>query len=136
MAEITRSGPVGPCSFDPSPEFFFGEGTAGAAIAAGDQLYLKASDSLYYPATGAALTAPGIIVGQAARASAIGEAVTVTRGQRFWYSSGMTAGAQLYLSASVAGGLATVATTGGVSPAGYVLPDGCRVEFYFPDGIN
>lgn len=134
MAEITKAGTPSPCSANPATENFFGENLAGENVAAGDQLYLK-SDGLVWLASGAAATAPGVVIGQAARAASVGEPVTRCTGQRFWYGSGLTPGAQVYLSATVPGGLSTVATTGGVSPLGYVMQDGARIQFYYPRGI-
>lgn len=62
-----------------------------------------------------------------------GEAVTVVKGCRFEYSDVvLTKGADVYLSGTVAGGLADTASVGGQSPVGYVLEDGKTIEFFEP----
>lgn len=87
---------------------------AGEALSAGHACYIKASDGLVYKSTGAADTEPARIHGFVARDAAIGAPVTLFGvGARFHYAaSGLTPGAQLFLSGATAGELATAASVG------------------------
>lgn len=129
MAEISRVGTPSPCSTNPSSDQF-PKYKAGAAIAAGDSCYIKGSDGFAYPATGAAANAAARVRGQAAAAAGINEAVTLTRGLRFYYGAGFTPGADYYLSGTVPGGLADAASTGGTAPIAFAV-DATRIEFLY-----
>lgn len=84
---------------------------AGEAIAAGDLCYIK-SDGKAWIGTGAAATAPALVVGMAALSASVSEAVTLLcAGWRWQYSTGLTPGARYFL--GTAGLLADAATTGG-----------------------
>lgn len=97
---------------------------AGATIAAGDACYIK-NDGKVWPATGAANTAPGIVRGFAATNTNTGEAVTLIIRSVWHYTPATaytwTAGGNLYLSGTNAGGLADAASTGGITPIGFVI---------------
>lgn len=94
---------------------------AGAAITAGDACYI-ASTGLAHPATGAAANAAAKVRGFAAMAAASGEAVTLLTDVEFdQYAAGMTPGANLYLSGTVAGMLADAASTGGTGVVGFAV---------------
>lgn len=129
MASISKASTfvIAPCSTNPSPDQF-PKYIAGEAIAAGDNCYVK-SDGLAWKATGTALNAAARVRGQAAAAADVGEPVTLTRGLRFNYGSGLTPGADYYLD-TVAGGLSTTATTGGLAPIAFAV-DTTRVEFLY-----
>lgn len=117
-----------PCSTNPSTDQF-PRYIAGEAIAAGDNCYVK-NDGLAWLATGAAANAAARVRGQAATAADVGEAVTLTRGLRFYYAAAtLTPGADLYL-ATTAGGLDTAVTTGGTVPIAFAV-DSSRVEFLY-----
>ena len=126
MAEITRVSPS-LSSTVPTPENSISGALAGETIAAGDALYLNA-DGRLYKASGAAANANARVVGFAPKAAYAGEAVTAYRNVRFQYGSGMTPGTRLYLSGTVAGGLADAASTGGTTPLAIVLSDGKRIQ--------
>ncbi len=101
---------------------------AGEAIAAFDACYIN-SDGKVYKATGAAANAAAKVRGYAPIAAAAGESVTLVWDVRVRYGSGMTPGAQLYLSGTTAGGLDDAASTGGTAPIGYVV-DATRVHLW------
>ena len=127
MAEIARVA-ASLSSTTPTPENKLSGCLAGATIADGDALYLNADGKLY-PASGAALNANARVVGFAPKGASAGEPVSAYRNCRFNYGTGMTPGSLVYLSATVAGGLSTTATTGGVTPLGFVMNDGKRIQF-------
>lgn len=87
---------------------------AGEALPLGSACYIKASDGLVYKSTGAGDTEAAKVHGFVGRKVAIGEPVTLFgAGVRFHYvASGLTPGAQLFLSGATAGELATAASTG------------------------
>lgn len=95
---------------------------AGADLKAYDACYVG-SDNKVYPATGAAANAAARVRGFAAEAAlaAQADAVTLVHGcEVAWNGHGLTPGIDLYLSGTVAGGLATAPSTGGTAPIGYV----------------
>lgn len=116
MATITRSasasGDAG--SMMKAPDI--SDVMAGEALAAGAPCYIKAADGLVYQSNGTAANEAAKIDGFAVRAVSIGQPVTLFGiGLRIGrYSTGMTPGQNLYLSAT-AGALDTAATTGGVN---------------------
>lgn len=120
MAELTKVGTPSICTPVPPTNSFLNEMLAGEAIAAGDACYLK-SDGKLWKATGAALNAAARVKGLACKAASVGEAVTLVNDVNMEYGSGMTPGTDFYLSATVAGGLADAATTGGVNPIAYAV---------------
>jgi hypothetical protein len=142
MAEVVRStlAPINSytfptisagsiCSVNPAPADLMGYNfIAGAAIAAADSVYV-ASDGKVYPASGAAANAAARVRGQAAQSADIGGPVTIARGLCFYYAAGLTPGADLFLSGTVPGGLATTASTGGTVPIAYAVTD-TIVEFF------
>lgn len=115
MAEIVKVIVPSLTSLTPAYESQHPGLKAGEALAAGDACYIKASDGLVYKSTGAAATAPAQVDGFAAEECAAGEAITLYHNVRFRYGSGLTPGAKLFLSGTVAGGLADAATTGGTA---------------------
>lgn len=109
--------------------------TAGEALGAWDWVYLK-SDGKLYKATGAAASAPAQAVGLVPRACAAGETgVTIYFGDvTVNYGSGLAPGASVYLSGTVAGGIADAASTGGTRKLGVVMADGARIRFFSTQG--
>jgi hypothetical protein len=87
---------------------------AGEAIAAGASCYIKAADGKAYNTNAtAAGTEATRLAGFSPRAAAAGQPVTLFGvGARFRYSSGLTPGAILFMSATTPGALDTAATTG------------------------
>src|SRR5690242_16171116 len=112
MADIAKSGTPSLASTLPANEQQIPGLLAGEAIAQGDICYI-ASDGTVMRATGAAANAAANARGIAAMAAATGEAVTLFRNVRFGYGSGLTPGANYYLSGATAGALADAASTGG-----------------------
>lgn len=127
MAAVAKSGTPSPCSQTPGREHMITGLVAGEAIAAGDACYIKAADGKVWLSTGAAANAAAKVRGYAATAASAGEAVSLYFGMNFYYGSGLTPGADLYLSAATAGALADAATTGGTAPIGFVV-DATRVH--------
>jgi hypothetical protein len=103
---------------------------AGEALGAWDACYIKASDGLVYKATGAANTRPAHVDGYSMKAVSIGQAVTLSQGNcNVGYGSGLTVADEIFLSGTVAGGLANAASTGGLTRLGVVL-DASRIRFF------
>lgn len=94
---------------------------AGENLGAWDACYINAN-GMVYKATGAAANAAARVRGWCPDGGRnAGEAVTLLRNCRVEYGSGLTPGTDLYLSGTVAGGLADAASTGGTEPIGYVV---------------
>lgn len=132
MAEIAKSGTPSYCSLTPPQSDTVTGVNAAGAIAAGDLCYIAAGGVTL--ATGAAANAAASVVGFAMGAASTGEPVTLICAGNFRYGAGLTPGARLYLSATVAGGLADVATTGGTRAVAQVL-DATRIRI-LPGGLG
>jgi hypothetical protein len=120
MAEITR---IAAPSFDSSnPALKKTSGfLAGEDVLAGDWVYMK-SDGKWWKATGAAATAPAKGKGMVALDAKANEACTVLgAGWRWNYGTGLTPGAQYFISGAVAGGLADAASTGGTTSVAFAV---------------
>lgn len=127
MAQIAKSGTPSLAVTLPGPEHQLSGQAAGEALAAFDACYLN-SDGKVYKSTGAAANAAAKVRGYAAQAYALGDTdVTLYFDVRVRYGAGLTPGADLFLSGTVAGGLADAASTGGAVPVGYVV-DATRVQ--------
>lgn len=124
MAEAPKVGVPSYCSLTPPQSATIAGKTAGEAIAAGDACYIKTSDGLVYKATGAANDAAAEVAGFAFAAASAGEAVTLVTEGNFRYHATTFAYKKLYLSGTVAGGLADAASTGGLVPIAVSLGDG------------
>src|SRR5947207_13575728 len=113
MADIAKSGTpsVSSVGIDPgsqkTPTLLTGE-----AIAAGDACYIK-NDGLIWRSTGAAVNAAAKVRGFAPMKANAGQVLTIVHHIILNYGSGLTPGADYYLSGTVAGGLADAASTGG-----------------------
>jgi len=96
---------------------------AGEALLACDTIYIK-SDGLLWKADGTAATAPAAIKGLAARACAVGEAVTAWGpGTILRYADGtLTPGQTLYVGAT-AGLIDNAATTGDADGFAFAVND-------------
>lgn len=114
MASVTRDARA---SMDTSTAMYAPQISgliAGEDIALGAPCYIKASDGKLYNATGAAVNAAAKIDGFSGRNAKAGQALTIYgKGTRFRWGSALTPAQDLFLDA-VAGGLNTVATTGGL----------------------
>lgn len=129
MAEVSKTGTPSLSTPDPGYEHGITGLVAGEAIAGGDACYIKASDGAVYKATGAAANEAARVVGFAAKAASLGEAVTLFHHVNFGYGPNITGtavagGVPLYLSGTVAGGLADAASTGGTAPIAFAYGDG------------
>ena len=104
---------------------------AGEALGAFDAVYIKQSDGKVYKSTGAAANAAAKVRGYAAGPTAIGEAVTIYKNIRVRYATDLSAliGANVFLSGTVAGGLADAASTGGTAAIGFVV-DKTRIHLH------
>lgn len=129
MAEVTKSGTPSLATAVPPNSCRVGSGLkAGEAIAAGDVCYIKASDGLVWKSSGAAANAAARARGMALVASSAGEAVTLYRDIDVRFASALVAGTDLYLSGTVAGGLADAASTGGTAAIAFAI-DATRIRF-------
>lgn len=124
MAEITKVGTPSVCTVLPDAGERVGTFTALAAIAAGDACYVMAGG--VRPSTGVANDVASAVHGWAGTAAAIGEVVTLWANVNFQYAASTTdlGGNKYYVSATVAGGLNSAATTGGLTPCAFGLPGG------------
>lgn len=126
MAALAKSGTPS-VSTAGGPEFSSkATRAAGEAISAGDACYIK-SDGLIWKSTGATATAPAQVDGFAMKDALAGEQVTICWNVRFNYGAAMVPGTPFYLSGTVAGGLDTVASTGGTKPIARAF-DSTRIE--------
>ncbi len=128
MAEISKSGTPSLSVTLPAPNCQMSGLVAGEALGAFDACYVK-NDGKVYKSNGTSANAAAQVDGWAAQAYASGDSdVTLYWDVRVRYGTGLTPGAKLYVSNSVAGGLADAATTGGSAHVAKVCADGVRVE--------
>ena len=133
MAEVAKVQPVSYCSVTPPQSATINGLIAGSAIAAGDACYIATGTGLVHPATGAANNAAADVAGFAFTDASSGEAVTLVTEGNFRYASALTISAKLYLSGTVAGGLADAASTGGLAPIAVAI-DATRIRIV-PSGL-
>jgi hypothetical protein len=88
------------------------------AIVAGDACYIF-SDGSVKRSSGAAANAAAKVDGFAMNTAPSGSAVALCFNCEMAYSTGLTPGTRYYLSGTVAGGLDTVASTGGTQPVAF-----------------
>lgn len=130
MAEISKSGTPSlstplPCAAHRPTGL-----VAGEDVAAGDFVYVK-NDGKVWRASGAAANAAALTIGVAAAAAKAGEAITPLHGIYLNYGAALVPGTRYYLSATVAGGIADAATTGGTVPAAYAW-DATQIYVFNP----
>ena len=131
MAEVTKGVTPSVSTPVPRPPDFIVGLLAGEDIAAGDAVYLK-NDGKIWKASGAAANAAAKVIGFATNAASAGEAITVARvnsGVMIGYKplvsgNDVAPGTGLYLSGTVAGGLADAASTGGTEVLAVAIGDG------------
>lgn len=123
MAEVRISGTPSLASIEPGYEHQINGKYAGAAITPGQFVYIKASDSLVYPATGAAATEPARARGVVLQGAAIGDGVTILHGVIVRWGASLSPGVPLFLSGTNAGELADAASTGGTAEIAYAVDD-------------
>ena len=127
MAEISKSGQPSLATVQPGYEHQINGLLAGEAIAAGDFVYIRASDGRVMRASGAAANEAARARGVVFQPAAVGDGVAVFSGVQCHYGAGLAPGAPLYLSGTVAGGLADVASTGGTTEIAYAV-DATRIR--------
>lgn len=93
----------------------------GEAIAVGDLCYVK-SDGLIWRSNGTSANAAAKVRGMAAVAADVGKTVSIYHGVQFRYGSGLTPGAEYFLSAT-AGAIDDAATTGGTGSIAWAVDD-------------
>src|SRR5688572_16096059 len=99
MATVPKSGTPSLATRVPCPAHQVGSGfLAGEAVSAGDPCYIKADDGKVWRSIGTTANAAAKVDGWSAGAAASGEAVTLLTDVDFYYGSGMTPGARLYIS--------------------------------------
>lgn len=133
MAEVTKgTAAPSPVNLVTGRENSIGGLYAGEAIAAGDVVYIKASDGKVWKCTGAAANEAAEAWGMAPGPASAGDPVSIWFNQAFGYKplvggSPKGAGAKLYVSGTVAGGLADVASVGGTKPVARVIDTDGRI---------
>lgn len=123
MAELAKpSRRVTLCSILPPPSCRQTGLIVGEDVDAGDLIYVK-SDGKIWRADGTAANAAARVRGVAATKGLVAQkdAVTILHSCEVAWANTLALGADLFLSASVLGGFATVATTGGALAVAYVL---------------
>jgi hypothetical protein len=94
---------------------------AGEDLAAGDVCYIK-NDGKVWKAIGTTTNAAARARGFAATDAKSGESVSLVNNCQMAYGSGLTPGADYYLSATAGGGkIADAASTGGVNPIAFAV---------------
>jgi len=132
MAEVTKGNTKPSLSTPyPSKEHMVTGLVAGETIAQGDACYVNSSGKAM-KATGAAANAAAKVLGFAAMDAVLDDAVTLMRGINIGYQplvggSPVAPGTDLFLSGTVAGGLADAASTGGTVRIAVVLDTDGRI---------
>jgi hypothetical protein len=126
MAEVRISGTPSLATTLPGYEHQINGLVAGAAIAAGQFVYIKASDGKAYPATGAAANEAATAKGVVLQAAAIGDGVTIFHGVVVRWGASLAPGTAYFLSGTNAGELADAASTGGTTSIAYAI-DATRI---------
>lgn len=126
MTAVAKSGTPSLASVLPPQNCQLAGLLAGENIAAGDACYVNSSGAVMR-STGAAANAAAKVRGFAAEAVNSGEAVTLVWDVNLRYGSGLTPGADYYLSGATAGGLDTATSTGGTAPVAFAV-DATRVR--------
>jgi len=128
MAAVVRTGVPSLSTFLPSAPNKVSGLLAGEALTAGDACYIRASDGRIMKSVGTAAGAAAKVRGFAAETAAVGEAVTLFHDVDFRYGTGLTPGADLYVS-TTAGDLGDAASVGGTGAVGYVV-DATRIHVW------
>lgn len=128
MAAVTKVGTPSLSTVTPCHAHNISGLLAGEALAAGDLVYIK-SDGLVWKSTGAAANAAAKVRGMVLVATAVGEACSIYHDVNVRYGSGLTPGADLFVSGATAGLIVDAASTGGTTPIGFVI-DGTRIRVF------
>jgi hypothetical protein len=128
MAEVDKSGVPSLSTLEPGWEHVLPARAAGEDLEGGDAVYLK-SDGKYWLAD-TSDTVKDQVVGYVQEDEVkAGNPVSPYFDIDMHYGDGLTPGARVYLSGSVAGGLADAAT-GGRPAIGFVHGDGARIRLW------
>jgi hypothetical protein len=135
MAEVTKGSVPTPSTLVPPANCIVGGLLAGEVIAAGDMVYVKGADGKVYKTTGAAANEAAGSWGMSPEAASAGEAVSIYHHMSFGYKPNVAgtpsaANAILYLSGTVAGGLANSASTGDAVGVARVIDTDGRIYVY------
>ena len=133
MSEIIKTAAPYPMHQAPIDLDASRDSIAGETLTWGDTCYIG-SDGLTYKCLGVSGAASDRSKGQVLWAAAPGERTRFVSGIPWMYSSGLPKGADVYLSASVPGGLATTPPYSGSPPVGYAYTDS-QISFYQPGAI-
>jgi len=120
MASIPKAGQVSVSTSVPPTNCQLSGLYAGSALFAGDACYINTSDGKVYQSNGSAANAAAVVDGFTPSDVPIGEVVTLMWDVNMRYGAGLTPGSFAYLD-TVAGGLNTVPTTGGLTPIGRIV---------------
>jgi hypothetical protein len=133
MAAIAKAGVAQPslASLDVPPTNKITGLKCGEDLGLWDACYIKASDGLVYRSIGTAVNAAAKVRGYAATACKVAaqDAVTLIFDVNVAYGSGLSPGADVFLSGTTAGGLVDAASTGGTAPIGFVV-DAQRIRLF------
>lgn len=120
MAEITKVNPSLASLLIDSSQKISGL-VAGEDLGYMDACYIKASDGKVWKSTGAAANAAAKIDGYNLVPASAGQPCTLGHDFNAQYGSALTPGTRYFLSDTVPGGLATVATTGGTASVAFAV---------------
>jgi len=137
MAEVAKGQPVSYSSLTPPQSATINGLIAAEAIAAGDACYIDTASSppgRVKKASGAAAdNTVSVVAGFAFQDASADDPVTLVTEGNFRYAAALTPGTRLFLSGTVAGGLADAASTGGTVPIAYAI-DATRIRIV-PAGL-
>jgi hypothetical protein len=131
MAEVAKSGTPSLATLEPGYEHQLNGIIAGEALAVGDFVYIRASDGRAMKATGAAANEAARARGVVLQAAAIGNGVSIHHGIVVRWGASLVPGTPYFLSGTVAGQLADVASTGGTAPIAFAV-DATRIYVMSP----
>lgn len=121
MAELVATGVPSLSTKLPPDTARLGPYVANADLGAGCPCYIMSTGKVAL-STAAGANAAAEVHGWTVEAVKAGQPVSLYRGVSINYTTGQTTGSYLYLSATVAGGLQTVAQTNQTKPIALVLP--------------
>lgn len=120
MADITKAQTPSLATQTPDHANKVATKLAGEDIAAGDVCYIKTADDKIWRSDGSAADAAAKARGITVKAAKAGQPVTLFRNIHVGYGSGLTPGADYYVSVNP-GALADAASTGGTAPVAFAV---------------
>ena len=133
MSEIIKTAAPYPMHQAPIDLDASRDSIAGETLTWGDTCYIG-SDGLTYKCLGVSGAASDRARGQVLWACSVGQRTRFVPGVPWVYTSGLTPGADVYLSATVHGGLATTPPYSRAPPMGYAYTES-QIVFYQPGAI-